>query len=147
VLNFVLTLRTRFITWPNPEQRLAISREFRKKHGIENICGAIDGCHIRIRKPLQHAEVYVNRNRYHSLLLKGTVDHRKLFIDVYCGEPGSIHDTRLLRKSALYSKAQENRNVFGEYFLLGDSAYPSLNWLVPPFKDNGALTPNQRLFN
>lgn len=32
-------------------------------------------------------------------------------------------------------------------YLLGDSAYPSLNWLVPPFKDNGRLTTIQKKFN
>lgn len=35
----------------------------------------------------------------------------------------------------------------GETFLLGDSAYPSLPWLVPPFRDNGHLTPQQTDFN
>jgi len=32
-------------------------------------------------------------------------------------------------------------------FLLGESAYPSLPWLVPPFQDNGHLTPQQVEFN
>lgn len=32
-------------------------------------------------------------------------------------------------------------------FLLGDSAYPSLPWLVPPFRDNGHLTPQEVEFN
>ncbi|KAB0790060.1 hypothetical protein PPYR_15623, partial [Photinus pyralis] len=66
---------------------------------------------------------------------------------VYCGEPGSLHDARLLRKSTLYAKAAENEDIFYNMFLLGDSAYPCLNWIVPPFKDNGNLTVQQKRFN
>jgi hypothetical protein len=32
-------------------------------------------------------------------------------------------------------------------YLLRDSACPSLDWLISPFKDNGHLTQNQRRFN
>lgn len=71
------------------------------------------------------------------------------FTNIYCGEPGSLHDARVLRRSSLYSIAsREQENVFpNNTFILGDSAYPSLSWLVPPFRDNGHLTPQQREFN
>lgn len=77
------------------------------------------------------------------------VNDKKLFIDVYCGEPGSLHDARVLRKSSLYSKAYDNVNelFYGNMFLLGDSAYPSLRWIVPPFRDTGNLTEQQKIFN
>lgn len=38
-------------------------------------------------------------------------------------------------------------NIFSDNFLLGDSTYPCLSQLIGPFKDNGQLTRNQRLFN
>lgn len=60
----------------------------------------------------------------------------KMFLDVYCGEPGSLHDARVLKRSQLYEKAQDPA-FFGRYHLLGDSAYPCLDWLVTPFKDTG----------
>lgn len=83
-----------------------------KKRGFRGVMGCIDGSHIKINRPKIDEEVYVNRKGYHSLLLQGVVDHRKLFIDVYCGEPGSLHDARLLRKSALYHKAVKNQQSF-----------------------------------
>lgn len=52
----------------------------------------------------------------------------------------------MLKRSALYEKAFQ-RQILQETFLLGDSAYPSLRWLVPPFKDNGNLSNNQKDFN
>jgi hypothetical protein len=132
VLKFFLSLRIEYIKWPTMNEYREISVGFRMKQGIDGIIGAIDGCHVRIRRPQEHQEAYVNRHKYCSVLIQGVVDHRKRFLDVYCGEPGSIHDARLLRKSNIYSKAQDNPQFFGENFLLGDSAYPSLRWLVFP---------------
>jgi len=71
------------------------------------------------------------------------------FRNVYCGEPGSFHDARVFRRSLLYETALTDKRILfpGETFLLGDSVYPSLPWLVPPFRDNGHLTPQQTEFN
>jgi len=64
------------------------------------------------------------------------------FTNIYCGEPGSLHDARVLRRSNLYWESENNKDrIFPNgTFILGDSAYPSLSWLVPPFKNNGQLT-------
>jgi len=74
------------------------------------------------------------------------------FRDVYCeynGESTSFHDARVFRRSLLYETAMTDKRILfpGETFLLGDSAYLSLPWLVPPFRDNGHLTPQQTEFN
>lgn len=71
------------------------------------------------------------------------------FRNIYCDEPGSLHDARAFRRSVLYETAMTDKRILfpGETFLLGDSAYPSLPWLVPPFRDNGHLTPQQTDFN
>lgn len=58
-----------------------------------------------------------------------------------------MNDACLLRKSLIYVKMQENPNFMGEYFILGDSSYPSLSWIVPPFTDYGNLTKQHREFN
>ncbi|KAB0804564.1 hypothetical protein PPYR_01534 [Photinus pyralis] len=147
VLNCILSLRTEYIKWPTQEETEVISKAFATKFGSQNVIGAIDGCHVRIRRPKNDQDSYINRKGYFSLLIQGTVNSFRQFIDVYCGEPGSLHDARLLRRSSLYSKAENNVNFFGNKYLLGDSAYPSLSWLVPPFKDNGALSNNQKVFN
>lgn len=38
-------------------------------------------------------------------------------------------------------------NIFPDNFLLGDSAYACLRQLIVPYRDNGHLTRNQRIFN
>lgn len=124
--------------------------DLRKKKGIPGVLGAIDGPHIPILKPIENQEDYVNRKGFHSVLIQTIVDHRKKILNVSCGYPGSMHDARMLRRSDIYQTIEARgadeffpRNTF----LLGDSAYPSLSWLVPPFKDNGRLSANHHDFN
>lgn len=147
VLNFLCSMKDEIIKWPSIDRRITIKQAFARNNGIVGAMGAIDGSHIEIVKPTENQDSYINRKGYASLLLQGVVDHEKRFIDVFCGEPGSLHDARLLRRSALYSKILNNPEFIGEDFLLGDSAYPNLHWIVTPFQDNGFLTENQRLFN
>ncbi|XP_018574653.1 protein ALP1-like [Anoplophora glabripennis] len=146
VVNFLVNKSQNYIFWPSGRRKLDIIKNFKEKSGIDGIIGAVDGCHIQIKKPqTRHAYVYYNRNGYYSILLQAVCDCDKRFIDVFCGEAGSMHDSRLLKKSSLYERGNTER--LEDNFLLGDSAYPSLNWLVPPFKDNGNLTLNEKTFN
>lgn len=108
----------------------------------------MDGSHIQILKPKENPNSYCNRKSYHSVLLQGVCDNRKLFLDVYAGEPGSIHDMRLFRKSDLYSRITNGSVVFSEdSHLIGDLAYKLSPYLLVGFKNNGALTPAQINFN
>lgn len=106
----------------------------------------IDGSHIPILAPQQNSASYVNRKSFHSVLLQGTCDNKKRFIDCYAGEAGSIHDACLYRRSPL--SIQLNTMVLPQDgHLLGDSAYPLLTNLLVPFKDNGHLTNIQKNYN
>lgn len=146
-LDFIVSQSEKYIKWPNADEAFQIKEDYKRKHNIDGIIGSIDGCHIEMNKPVNHQEVYVNRKKYHSVILQGIVDSRKRFIDVYIGEAGSLHDARVLRRSPIYKRAATDLNFFHGCFLLGDSAYPNLSWLVPPFKDCGNLTTRQRTFN
>lgn len=65
--------------------------------------------------------------------------------DVVAGWPGSVHDSRILRNSAVYNTAA---NKFpGNSHLLGDGGYLLQTWLMTPYRDNGHLTPDQTFFN
>lgn len=146
-LKFITTSQQRYLKWPNEQENKKICQQFKSKYNINGIIGAIDGCHIRIRRPVKHEEDYVNREGFHSILLQGVCNYDKLFIDVHIGESDSLHDARVLKKSPLYRVTQEDPNFFNGYFLLGDSAYPNIKWLAPSLKNYGQLTENQILFN
>jgi hypothetical protein len=146
IVSYLMREAPKYIYWPNQNDRKIIKNGFKNFQGITGIVGAIDGTHIKIKKPnSDHVHVYCNRKGDFSILMQAVCDHNKRFRDIFVGEAGSIHDSRLLKKSALYQKGLNG--FFGNDFLLGDSAYPCLEWLVPPFKDNGNLSRQQNIFN
>lgn len=146
VVKYFVTIRQRYIKWPTEEEAVRISNNFRIKQGIAGVIGAIDATHININKPSQDQNAYCNRKGQHSIILQGVADDKKRFISAYCGESGCNHDARVFRRSNVYKKYSAN-GLPNERFLLGDSAYPNLSWVVVPLKDNGFLTDNQKLFN
>ena len=89
--------------------------------------------------------------------MQGAVDYRGIFIDVYIGWPGRVHDARVFRNSSLFQKASRGQLLpdWPKYFgrvkiplvLLGDPAYPLLPWLMKPYTHHAALTPKQKNFN
>lgn len=147
IVEYLVSVSPTYIKWPSSAEMNALSDVFAEMQNIHGIVGAIDGCHIKILKPQRDQHSYCNRKGEHSLLLQGVCDQHKRFLDVFCGEAGSIHDARLLKRSKLYELAMNGQLIKEGMFLLGDSAYPNLPWLVPPFKDNGTLTGQQKLFN
>lgn len=147
-IDYFTKVSQNYIKWPEIHEMTEIKKKFLMKKGIPNVIGAIDGSYIYIRKPIKGGDDYVNRKQSPCIILQGIVDSSLVFRNIYVGDPGSMHDARVLRRSTIFKKAQEDENTFfNGNFLVGDSAYPSLNWLVPPFKDNGYLTEEQVQFN
>lgn len=105
--------------------------------------GAIDGSHIPIVAPKNNHASYVNRKGYHSILLQAVCDDKKMFIDCYAGEAGSVHDACLFRRSQI----SHSLVLPPEGHLLGDCAYSLTTKLLVPFKDNGHLTEIQKWYN
>lgn len=147
VVEILFSKQNEFIKWPEFNEYKRISEEFKVKKGLNGVIGAIDILHIPIKRPQQDSQNYENRKGCYSITLQGTVDCRKMFIDVSCAEPGSLHEAQVLKKSSLYATANSDNNFFKKYFLLGNSAYPALHWLVPPYRDNGNLSNKQIRFN
>lgn len=149
ISSWMVTLSNIYIRWPLPHEIVTVSNKFEERQHIPHVIGAIDVTHIGIKKPIIHGTDYYNKKQYYSLSLQAVVDADKKFTDIYCGEPGSLHDARILRKSKLFSNILDNpESMFiNNCFILGDSAYPAKNWLITPFRNNGHLTNQQRRFN
>ncbi|XP_066598850.1 putative nuclease HARBI1 [Prorops nasuta] len=111
--------------------------------------GAIDGCHVQISAPIDHANSYINRKGFQSIVLQGICDPNRKFIDVFTGYCGSVHDARIWQLSKI-KRAIDNspQQFFPENtHLLGDSAYPLSKTLLIPYRDNGHLNEVQVNYN
>jgi hypothetical protein len=79
-------------------------------------------------------------------MLQGICDHNLKFTHCYAGEVGSTHDAMVPKRSDVWGFIN---NRIEEKFpddthLIGDKAYPCLPQLMPPYKNNGHLTRQQR---
>lgn len=115
---------------------------------IAGIIGCIDGSHVRITAPKVSPNSYINRKKFHSILLQGVCNHKKLFIDIYAGEAGSLHDSNLFNKSDLAERIRNQSVTFyNDSHLIGDLAYKLSTTLMVGFKNLNNITRRQRNFN
>lgn len=151
VVDWLITLRTAYIKWPDNSDIEQVSEGFQQVQGIHCCIGAIDGSHIPIIRPMEHGNNYFNRKKEYSIVLQAVVDSNRRFRNVYCGEPGSMHDCRVLRRSQLHYIAENDKERLFQNgtFIIGDGGYQGIGhaWLVQPFRDNGNLTDDQFAFN
>ncbi|XP_050550858.1 putative nuclease HARBI1 [Spodoptera frugiperda] len=118
--------------------------EFYNIARFPRVLGAIDGTHIRIQSPCsQVGEEFRNRKGYFSLNVQAVCNANLLFMNVVARWPGSAHDATIFNASEL--RAQCESGLFGNRWLLGDSAYPLKPYLLPPLLN--PQTQGQILYN
>ena len=153
----VKVLLPKYVCFPVGDRLKETVQGFRDRWGIPQCAGSVDGSHIPVRPPsLRHTDYY-NRKGWYSMLVQAVVNHNYLFTDLYIGWPGCVHDARVLSNSALYRKCNNHELLQGDVlhvnshripiFLIGDSAYPLLPWLIKPFAISSTLTGQQKTFN
>ncbi|KAG5878293.1 hypothetical protein JTB14_033094 [Gonioctena quinquepunctata] len=112
--------------------------------GFPNTIGCIDGMHVRIQTK-DHGLSYINRKGFPSIILQAVCDHQMKFTHCYAGEVGSNHDATVLRRSEIWTYMNDGKFPNNTH-LIGDKAYPCLQELIPPYKNNGHLTDAQKNF-
>ena len=153
----VKILLPKYIKFPRSDGLKEVVDGFKHKLGFPQCAGVVDGTHIPIISPEEYPADYYNRKGCHSILMQGTVNHLGLFVDVYIGWPGRVHDARVFANSTLYRKGQDGEllpswteSIGGRdvpLVILGDPAYPLLSWMMKAFPDNGRLSSQQKMFN
>lgn len=138
------------IKWPNLAERSIIKRSFQNVKGITNVVGSLGCYHIRIPEPTNLQSDFFNRRKFHSVRLQIVVDHRKKFLDVTIGDPGSMSDSKVLKESSLATNLNNDYTnlMDADAILLGGVIYPSCyRWLVTPYRNIRHLTIQQQSFN
>ena len=125
---------------------------------IPQVVGAIDATHIHILGPPGESKAdYFCRKQHYSMNTQAVVGENLKFIDVATGCPRSVHDSRVLRHSHLFQKAETNQILVSPVkevdgldirpLLLGDGGYFLNTWLMKPYPMHLRLSPAQRNFN
>lgn len=146
-----------YIGIPSGQRLLQTIQGFKELTGLPNMCGAIDGSHIRLHKKPNNEVIYKCRHNFYAVVLQAVSDHRKVFWDVCVRAPGGTDDSTHLRESSLFEKLTSGQVLMDSVitirghqlrpYLAGDWCYPLLSFLLVPFSSNGSGTPAQNLFD
>ncbi|KAJ1181833.1 hypothetical protein NDU88_007032 [Pleurodeles waltl] len=134
VLSALLKHMRSYIVLPQVEDLPTVKGDFYALGHIPNIRGAIDGTHVALVPPPHRSEqVYRNRKSYHSMNVQMVCLADPYISHVNAMFPGSVHDAYILRNSSIpYVMGQLQRH---RVWLLGDSGYPNLSWLLTPVRN------------
>ena len=139
-------LYPQFIAIPTGRRLKDIIRGFHRVTKLPQICGAIDGSHVKLyrKPPTKYTPAdYWCRHDVHTVLLQGICDSNRNFLDVCVLAPGGTHDATHMRSSGFFKQLMRRRilqepsiNIKGETikpYIIGDSAYPLLQQIQKPF--------------
>ncbi|XP_066593214.1 putative nuclease HARBI1 [Prorops nasuta] len=122
-----------------------IAEIYKERSYIPQLIGAIDGTHIPLTPPSEGYRDYINRK----------VRSTDIFRNINCQAPGSSHHAAVFKESNLF---KFNKDVIPQncitlngctipYMIIGDPAYPLLQWLIKGYTKNHHLTPEEESFN
>ncbi|CAM8909967.1 unnamed protein product [Rhodiola kirilowii] len=152
------------LRWPSNEQEIStVKTGFKKIQGLPNCCGAIDTTHITMMLSASEPakNVWMDQEKNCSMVLQAVVDPDMRFRDIVTGFPGKMTDYSVLQQSGIFNLCGERKIINGKNiqlnetneireYLIGDSGYPLLPWLVTPYQgkdlSNSRLEFNKRHF-
>lgn len=150
VVRSLCSISARIIRWPREQEIPEVKAKFFSISRMPDVVGAIDGSDIEIKAPKEEPQAYINRKKRYTVILQGICNTELKFLDCFAGYPGSVGDLRVLRNSPIFRRVreEEGRMFPGNAYIIGDKIYhPVLSWLIPSFKDHGAMTQAQKNFN
>lgn len=125
VIKGICQLGPRYIRWPTEAERNRSKTSLFRRTGFPGIVGIMDAKHFSITKPLEDAAAHRNYHHGYSMKVQAVCDENLLVRDIYVGEAGSLHDSRIFRRSPLCRGILYNQNLFSpDEHLVADSAYP-----------------------
>ncbi|KAG7353530.1 DDE superfamily endonuclease [Nitzschia inconspicua] len=143
-INQCPTLQIKFPTSHEEQRRIADGFRTKSKVGFPNCVGCIDGMLVWISKPNQRSTLqteigpgkfYCGRKKKFGVTLQAICDHKRRFIDIELGHPGSTSDYLCFTTSTIHRKLLRNSNLLApELTFFGDNAYVNTSFMATPFK-------------
>ncbi|RLU16480.1 hypothetical protein DMN91_010548 [Ooceraea biroi] len=135
IVNALNILMRDWIHFPIEEAEIQHVKEMFWAHAqFPGVIGAIDGTHVAIVLPNTEREhLYINRKLYHSLNVLIVSDYEAKILTVNAAHGGRTHDARVWRASHVCNHLLEMYTAGQrDAWLLGDSGYPLLPYLMTP---------------
>ncbi|XP_071649420.1 putative nuclease HARBI1 [Temnothorax longispinosus] len=135
IINAINVIIPQWIKFPVQANEIEIiQQQFWINTNFPGVIGAVDGTHIAIWPPVKRREhLYINRKLYHSLNVMIVSDYNGRILAVVANHGGRTHDARV------WSSSRLSRHMLNQYengrrnlWLLGDSGYPLLPYLMTP---------------
>ena len=146
VIEALIGLSKRFVSWPSPDQRNIISRRIQETYGIPDCVGFVDGTHVQLNvRPAIDGEVYFNRKHRYSFNVQLICDDQRRILWYQLGWPGSVHDSTVLSHSQLFKNPR--RYFTNDEYLIGDTGYALSPWMIVGYKGDNASIPENAAFN
>ncbi|KAI4455236.1 hypothetical protein MML48_9g00013033 [Holotrichia oblita] len=89
-----------------------------------------------------HGDEYINRKGWCSLNVQATCDGKERFTSLDAQWPGSVHDSRILKRSNIFGKMRRRQQ---NGLILGDEGYGITPWLLTPYRN--PTTPQEIAYN
>nr|XP_029712223.1 putative nuclease HARBI1 [Aedes albopictus] len=122
-----------WIQFPATEEQFREAKlSWSRKGQIPNAIGAIDCTHVKILRPHNHPDEYINRKGLATFNVQATCNVNDVVTSIDCSWPGSVHDSRIWKNSSIYQVMYENP---AGALLLGDEGYAIAPWLMTPYRN------------
>eukprot|EP00794_Sanderia_malayensis_P013435 gene13435-14816_t len=100
---------------------------------------------------------FSDKKQRYSIGCQGVCDGNLNFSSMSAGYPGAAHDSCVLRNTLIFHQANNGtilntpafkvKNKTFRRYIIGDPAYPPLDWLLKPFLFSNYMDRTQRRFN
>lgn len=130
----------------SPHDWQEISNGFQTKANFPHCIGAVDGKHIRLKKPSNSGSMYFNYKEYFSIVLLAIVDSEYRFRYVSVGSYGKDCDSTIFKTTTFWKNLTENSLNLPEpsslneqsvanvpFVLVGDEGFPIHEHLMRPY--------------
>lgn len=145
------------LQWPSTEVEMnAVKSKFEKIQGLPNCCGVIDATHITMCLPASEpsSNVWLDHKKNHSMVLQAIVDADMRFRDIVTGWPGKMQDWLIFESSNFNKLCDKGERLNGKKlhlsegsaireYIIGDSGYPLLPYLVVPYEGKELSDPKE----
>lgn len=153
MVDTITTVFKDVISFPTVAEMPQAALEFSRRAGLTGCVGAMDGCVIKCTLwgcggPRGLDTYFCARKSCYGIILHAVVDARMRFRFVQYGHGASNGDSRVLQSSRLWTaQLAAHPWVRSPHYIVADSAYPMLSWLVRPMTQHETATERHRVYN